>query len=352
MKKKLIGKKTVIAMSGGVDSSVAAALLKKQGFEPIGVFMKLWKEPGQMENRCCSSDSEKKARQVAKILNIPFRVFNFEKEFKKRIVDCFLKESKKGLTPNPCVICNKEIKFGLLLEKALKLDADYIATGHYACLRRETLKLYKGKDADKDQSYFLWKLNRRQLRQVLFPAGNYTKNQVRQLAKKFKLPVFNAPESMEICFIQTTVDDFFRKYFKTKPGEIIDNKGKILGSHQGLWFYTIGQRKGIKLSAGPFYVLDKDLKRNVLIVTRDEKDLYKKEIIVKNCNFISAEKIKLPFKVAVKIRYRHRSAPATIYKKQNTKYYIRFNRAQRAVTPGQSAVFYKKQELLGGGIIC
>lgn len=356
MGEKLIKKKIVIAMSGGVDSSVAALLLKKQGFDLVGVFMKLWKEPGRTVNRCGPSDSEKRARQVAKILNIPFRVFNLKKEFKKRIVECFLKENKKGLTPNPCVVCNKEIKFGLLLGKALKLDADYIATGHYARLGQEILnckyKLLKAKDTDKDQSYFLWRLNQRQLKRVLFPVGNYTRAEVEKTANKFKLPFAGVRKSQEICFIQTTVDDFFKKYLKTRPGRIVDNKGKMLGSHQGLWFYTIGQRKGIKLPAGPFYVLDKDLKRNVLIVTKNEKDLYKKEIIVKNCNFISDEKIKLPFKMAVKIRYCHRSAPARIYKIQNIKYYIRFNKAQRAITPGQSAVFYKKQELLGGGIIC
>jgi len=345
-------RKVVVAMSGGVDSSVAAALLKKKGFKVIGIFMKLADLP-------IFKERERKAREVAKILDIPFYVLNFEKEFKRRVVDYFLKEYKAGNTPNPCVICNKEIKFGLLLEKTLSLDANYVATGHYARLRREILnpkseilKLYKGKDKEKDQSYFLWMLKQEQLKRILFPIGSYTKKEVRKLAKKFKLPVFNVPESMEICFIQTTINDFLKKYLKTKPGKIVDKKGKVLGLHEGLWFYTIGQRKGIKLPGGPYYVLDKDLKKNLLIVTKNEKDLYKKELIAKNVNWILRVKPNLPLKVKAKIRYRHKAALATIYSViRDTRYKIRFEKPQRAITPGQSVVFYKGQEVLGGGII-
>lgn len=360
MEKLKLRKKVICAMSGGVDSSVAAALLKRAGFEVVGVFMKFWSEPAKNSlvgawNRCCSPEAEKRARQVAANLNIPFYVFNFEKEFKKRIVNYFLKEYKAGLTPNPCVVCNKEIKFGLLLEKALALNTDYVATGHYARLqkKKDGIHLLKGKDKEKDQSYFLWQLNQKQLKHILFPVGDHTKAQVRKLAKKFKLPVLTVPESMEVCFIQTTTNDFLAGYIKQKAGKIIDGEGKIIGQHQGLAFYTIGQRKGIRLSGGPYWVLDKDIKKNLLIVTRNEKDLFKKELIAKNVNWISGKKPKLPLKIKAKIRYRHTATSAMTTKTLSPKtYHLKFNRLQRAITPGQSVVFYQGQEVLGGGIIC
>jgi tRNA-specific 2-thiouridylase len=357
-----------------LDSSVAAALLKRADFYPepgrrvdvIGVFMRLYPSS--------SRDSEKRARKVAKILGIPFYVLNFEKEFKKKIIDYFLDGYRKGITPNPCVICNKEIKFGLLLKKALALNADFIATGHYARKNETTTqsskpiyRLLQGKDKEKDQSYFLWTLSQNQLKRVLFPIGDYTREEVKKLARKFKLPVLKARKSVEICFIQTTVNDFLKKYLKDKPGKIIDVAGNIIGKHQGLSFYTIGQRKGIGLSGGPYYVLDKDLKKNLLIVTKgdeasassspfagarvNEKDLYKKELICEKINWIFGKEPKLPLKVKAKIRYRHQLASATIYKLSTTHYKLTFDRPQRAITPGQSVVFFKGQEVLGGGII-
>jgi len=374
--------KVVVAMSGGLDSSVAAALLKKAGFEVIGVFMKLADLPKFRE-------SEKRAKKIAKILKIPFLVSDLRKEFKKRIVDYFLEGHKKGITPNPCVVCNKEIKFGLLLEKALALDADFIATGHYAKKKEElnfstgvekvNYKLLKGGDKNKDQSYFLWMLNQEQLKRVLFPIGDYTREEVKKLAKKFKLPVLKARKSVEICFIKTTlgeedksssspfakarVNDFLSKYLKSKPGQIVDVRGKVLGKHRGLHFYTIGQRKGIGLPGGPafakasagkpYYVLDKDLKKNLLIVTKNERNLYKKELIAKNVNWISGKVPEFPLKLKAKIRYRHQSALAVITKTLNPKTYtLKFEKSQRAITPGQSVVFYRGEELLGGGIIC
>jgi len=354
--------KVVVAMSGGLDSSVAAALLKRAGFNVIGVFMKFWSEPEKdgligASNRCCSPEAEVRARKVAKILKIPFYVFNFEKEFKKRIVDYFLKEHKAGKTPNPCVICNKEIKFGLLLEKALKLDADYIATGHYARIRKFVnskqirYSLMTAKDKNKDQSYFLWMLNQKQLKRILFPIGDYTRKEVENLARKFKLPVLKARKSVEICFIQTTINDFLKRYLKPNPGKIVDTKGKIIGEHEGLWFYTIGQRKGIGLPGGPFWVLNKNLKKNLLIITKNEKDLLKKELICRNINWILGKKPKLPLKIKAKIRYRHQPSLATIYNLKSNIYHLKFEKPQRAITPGQSVVFYKGQELLGGGII-
>jgi tRNA-specific 2-thiouridylase len=355
-------------MSGGVDSSVAAALLKKKGFDIVGVFMKFWAESPansaeEAFNRYCSLDPEKRARKVAQILKIPFYVFNFEKEFKKRVVDYFLKEYRAGRTPNPCVVCNKEIKFGFLIRKALELDIDYVATGHYARLRREIKnpkskikKLLKGNDENKDQSYFLWQLRQEQLKHILFPVGNHTKPQVRRLAKRFNLPTFETPESQEICFVPTTIDNFLKKYLKLKPGPVVEqvHSGvkKIIGRHQGLYFYTIGQRKGIKLPGGPYYVLDKNLKKNQLVVTKNEKDLLKKDMIVSGVNWISGEIPKLSLEIKAKIRYRSKSVLATICKIQNSRYKILFNKPQRAITPGQSVVFYRGEELLGGGIIC
>jgi len=351
-------KKIVVAMSGGVDSSVAAALLKRNGFELTGVFMKLADLPK-------FGESEKRAKKIAKILKIPFLVLDLRKEFKKRIVDYFLKEYKKGITPNPCVVCNKEIKFGLLLKKALALDADFIATGHYA-LKHEvksqkskvkSYKLLRAKDKEKDQSYFLWMLNQKQLKRVLFPIGDYTREEVKKLAKKLKLPVLGAKKSVEICFIKTIINDFLSKYLKEKPGPVVEQVhygvNKIIGRHLGLWFYTIGQRKGIGLPGGPYYVLDKNLKKNLLIVTKNERNLYKKELIAKNVNWISGKVPEFPLNLKAKIRYRHQSALAVITKTLNPKTYtLKFEKSQRAITPGQSVVFYRGEELLGGGIIC
>jgi tRNA-specific 2-thiouridylase len=354
MDKNNKNKRVIVAMSGGIDSSVAAALLKQQGYNIIGVFMKFWPQGG----RCCSTESEKRARFVAKKLGIPFYVFNFEKEFKKKVVDYFLKNSKLGLTPNPCVVCNKEIKFKLLFKKLKSLEADYIATGHYARLWQG--KLLKAKDKNKDQSYFLWKLDQKILRKTLFPIGDYTKPEIRSLAKKFKLSFEDVPESQEICFVQNSINDFLKKYLKTKPGLIINKSSLVLGQHQGLWFYTIGQRKGIGLAGGPYYVLDKDLKKNVLIITNIEKDLLKKELIVKNLNWISGKAPKFPFKAMVGIRYGHKPASAFMSRAYMSRAHlkIRFFKLQKAVTPGQSAVFFlpagkagEKNELLGGGII-
>jgi len=360
--KEAKNKKVIMAMSGGVDSSVAAALLRKEGFDIIGVFIKFWTAPEEnglvcAYNRCCSPESEKRARKVAEKLNIPFYVFNFEKEFKKKVVDYFLKEYKAGLTPNPCVVCNKEIKFGLLFKKLLSLNADYIATGHYV-KKQETrnkkqieYKLLKAKDKEKDQSYFLWQLDQKILEKTLFPAGDYAKSEIKKMAKKFKLPVVDIPESQEVCFIYTTTNDFLRRYLKSNPGKIINTKGKEIGRHQGLWFYTIGQRKGIELSQGPFYVLEKDIKKNLLIVTKNQKDLFKKELVAKNINWILGREPKLPLKVLAKIRYAHKSALAAVIKHKKDKIKIVFLRSQKAITPGQSVVFYKNQELLGGAVI-
>lgn len=343
--------KVVVAMSGGVDSSVTAALLKQAGYDVVGIMMKFWNDPKgyprSSDNRCCSVESEKLARLVAKRIGIPFYVLNVEKEFKKIVVDYFLNEYKSGRTPNPCVICNKEIKFGILINKALGLGADFIATGHYA--RIEKGRLLKGADEQKDQSYFLWQLDQKKLSHVLFPVGGYKKPEVRKLAKRFNLPTAETPESQEICFVQGETNDFLKKYLKVKPGKIIDTKGILVGEHQGLWFYTIGQRRGLEIPQGPYYVIDKNFKENELIVSKNSKDLEQKEFIVEDINFIVP--VKFPINIDVKIRYKSISAKAIIVKGEENSVKVIFQKKQKAITPGQSAVFYKGKELLGGGII-
>ena len=333
--------RVAVAMSGGVDSGVTAALLKKQGFDVAGIFMKLF-------DSSVFRGSEKRARETAKKLGISFSVLDLRKEFKKKVFNYFLDEYKKGRTPNPCVVCNKEIKFGLLLKKALSLKVDFIASGHYA--RKTGNKLLKARDKDKDQSYFLWKLSRKQLGRILFPLGDYTKKKVKDLAKNLKLPLLNIPESQEICFVGKGINDFLKKYLKAKPGIIVDEKGEDLGLHQGLCFYTIGQRKGIGLSGGPYYVIGKNIKNNVLAVSRNKKDLEKKELIAEEVNWVSGGKPKLPLKIKAKTRSRQKEFLATI-KPFGKKIKVIFDKPQRAITSGQSVVFYSGQELLGGGII-
>jgi tRNA-specific 2-thiouridylase len=353
---KIKRSKVIVAMSGGVDSSVAAALLKKQGFDVVGIFMKFWKQGRSSDNRCCSVESEKLARLTAKKLNIPFYVLNVEKEFKSKVVDEFLKEYKKGNTPNPCVVCNKEIKFGFLIKKALSLGADFVATGHYARQKNSksssarSVNLFEAKDKDKDQSYFLWQLDQEQLKHIMFPVGKYTKPEVRELAKKFKLPTVKTPESQEVCFVQDTVNNFLSKYLSVKPGNVVDVSGKILGKHNGLWFYTIGQRHGLNIPQGPYYVVNKNIKKNYLVVSKSQKDLEKEYFVANKVNWIVPQK--LPINANIKIRYKSNFAKAKIIKEKKNSVKIIFNKPQKAITPGQSAVFYKGNQLLGGGIIC
>ncbi len=372
MKKKV---KVIVAMSGGVDSSVAAALLKSRGFNVTGVFMKFWQapgnKPGQSWNRCCSVEAASRARAVARKLNIPFYVVNFSAEFKGAVVDYFLKEYKEGRTPNPCIVCNKEIKFGLLLKKLAELKADYIATGHYAQIKQEfqmsNVKcqandkcqisksiLLRAKDKTKDQTYFLSQLKQNQLKKILFPVGDYAKKQVRALAKKFDLPTAETPESQEVCFVETTTFKFLEKYLGQRPGKIVDEAGKVIGEHQGLWFYTIGQRKGIGLSGGPYYVIAKKTKANKLIVSKNKKLLETKEIIIKNINWLTSNPLPLPLKVMAKIRYNAPLAPATVKRISASRYQVTFTEPQTAPALGQSLVIYstkKPAQLLASGII-
>ncbi len=326
-------KSVIVAMSGGVDSSVAALLLKEKGYNVRGVFMNLW-SGDSLPGACCSSELETKARLVAKKLNIPFYVLNLKKEFKDKVIDYFLKEQKAGLTPNPCVVCNKEIKFNLLFKKFPIEKNDYMATGHYVRLKKG--RLYTAKDKSKDQSYFLWKLGQNILKKAIFPNGDHAKKEIRLIAKKNGLVIWNSVESQDVCF---------KIKLNKNPGKIIDTKGNIVGKHEGLWFYTIGQRKGMGLAGGPYYILKKDNKKNSLIVTKQEKDLFSKELKFKQANWVF-KKPKFPLGVKAKIRYLHKPGSAVLYSNK-----VVFSKPQRAVTPGQSVVFYKGQELLGGGVI-
>lgn len=350
--------KIAVAMSGGVDSSVAAALLKKQGYDVIGIFMHFWSDPHyaakqNIANKCCSLDAKQDARRVAEALNIPLYTFNLDQDFKKYIIDNFLEQYKYGLTPNPCVRCNQFIKFGQFFKKAQALGADYIATGHYAQIKKDRTDyhLLEAKDKAKDQSYFLYRLNQNILAHCLLPVGQYTKIQVRQLAQKFNLPVFQKRDSQEICFVPEKEHyEFLKRHLKLKPGPIISVKGKKLGQHKGLPLYTIGQRKGLELSGGPWYVVELNLKTNRLIITNNpqEPKLFSDIMYIDDLNWL--QKIKLPAKLEVRIRYLHKNQKATISQEKKL-IKVQFTKKQRAITPGQSAVFYKNREVIGGGII-
>ena len=355
--------KVFVAMSGGVDSSVAALLLKKQGYQVVGVFMKFWAGVGANENSCCSLEARRDAMGVCAVLNIPFLTWDFRKEFKKAVVDDFISGYKKGITPNPCVICNKEIKFGLFFKKAIKMGADYAATGHYIRLRRKTpnfkfqtpnSRLFIAKDKNKDQSYFLWTLTQEQLKYCLFPIGDYTKDEVRALAKKYKLPVALKKESQEVCFVyDRDLSGFLKKYIQPRKGTIVELKsGKKIGEHQGVQFYTIGQRAPIG-GTGPYYVVDKNLNKNqLMVIKKDNKNSIYKELTLKDANWISGQPPKSA-KILVRTRYRQplvKCRAPSINRVSGIK--VVFEKPQIFVAPGQSAVFYgKNKELLGGGVI-
>ncbi len=347
--------KVLVGMSGGVDSSMAALILKKKGYDVTGAFMDLKEEDD--ENNY--SESRDKAKDIAKKIDIPFCVFNLREEFKKKIINNFIKDYQLGITPNPCVDCNKEIKFGVFYERALLMGFDYVATGHYA-RKREIKKenvdvheyeLLKGKDKKKDQSYFLWRLNQKKLEKIIFPLGDYTKQEIRSLAKKNNLSCFDSAESQEICFVNGTLNSFLKEKLGEKQGSMIDSSGKEIGKHFGLWFYTIGQRKGLNVNGGPFFVLKKDIENNFLIVTKKSKDLYRKSFKINQVNWIKQEPLIFPVQLKLKIRYAHTPTLAEIEKVSNDDYNVVFSKPQKSITPGQSVVFYKGIEVIGGGKI-
>ena len=348
-------------MSGGVDSSLAAALLKKEGFDVIGVTFRMWpkEECGtSFERACCSLEAVTRARAVAGDLGIPYYVFDMSKEFKEEVIDYFSKEYLKGLTPNPCVVCNEKIKFGLLLEKARALGARYIATGHYANVEEDKRSgrflLKEGKDKLKDQSYFLFSLKQEQLRHVIFPLGGYTKARTKTLAKRLKLKSSGAVPSQDICFVQGTG---YAEYIKKRageelvPGEIVDKEGHLLGTHKGIPFYTIGQRRGLGVAyKEPLYVTGIDIANNRIIVgTKDE--VLKKGLIADRVNWIAVCGIKKAIRTTARIRYNAAKAKAVISRVGTRSVKVEFDEPQEAPTPGQAVVFYDKDVVIGGGWI-
>ncbi|MEX2090728.1 MAG: tRNA 2-thiouridine(34) synthase MnmA [Candidatus Paceibacterota bacterium] len=348
--------KVYVAMSGGVDSSVAAALLKKRGFDVIGVFMKPWSPNlstttlkvvrGKIVDNCLWKQDREDAMRVASKLDIPLLTWDFSKEYKKEVGDYMIREYRAGRTPNPDVMCNKEIKFGLFFKKATEEGADFIATGHY--VRAKKGKLFVAKDKNKDQSYFLWTLKKNIVEKCLFPIGDYLKPEVRKLAKKFNLSNHAKKDSQGVCFIgPLNMKEFLTKHIKPKKGKIIHMNGQVIGAHDGVYYYTIGQRHGLDIGtgSGPYYVISKDLKKNIIYVG-SEKDLLSKEAKVKNISWLK-ESIKLPGAVSVRLRYRADLKNGILDKNGA----LTLKSPERAITKGQSAVFYRGSEMLGGGII-
>ncbi|MFH0826560.1 MAG: tRNA 2-thiouridine(34) synthase MnmA [Candidatus Omnitrophota bacterium] len=345
----------LVAMSGGVDSSVAAALLKEKGFEVIGITMCFDLPQGHSKKPiCCGPLAIEDARNVARQLGIRHYVLPMQKALQEDVVKDFCREYIRGRTPNPCVRCNQYIKFGALLKKALALEARFLATGHYARIVKikEGYQLNKARDIAKDQSYFLYRLHQSQLKHILFPLGDYSKEEVRRLARKFRLSVADKAGSQEICFLP---DNDYRKFLQEhaakdiQPGLVQDEQGKILGSHRGIAYYTIGQREGLGIARGhPLYITRIDASSNRIIVG-EKNEAFKREFLVKNVHFVLPA-VKKKVAVRVRIRYNHREAGAEVVP-FGKKMKIRFFRPQFAITPGQSAVFYDQDLILGGGII-
>ena len=387
-KNKLPHKKVAVAVSGGVDSGVAAAILVKQGYQVTGFNMKLWYDEPinqlrvnglRIENKCCDKESSEAARRTCQQLGISYYEVCFSEVFKKKVVDYFLKEYAAGLTPNPCVQCNKFIKFGELLDYVSKFGFDFLATGHYArkfVIRNPQLNNYPitsyglriAKDKTKDQSYFLYNLKQEQLSRILFPVGDYTKKEVRTMARKWQLPVAERPESQEICFFaESDYRPFLKRQIPQKIvfGEVIDTQGQVIGRHQGILLYTIGQRHGFALNSKlksqnsklipPFYVIGKDTGKNRLIVGFG-KETEKKEFWVKDINWINQLRVAPACRqgrnYGLKVRIRHQGELlASSVKGLASRAKVTLDEPERGIAPGQSAVFYQKEEVLGGGII-
>ena len=356
--------KVVVAMSGGVDSSVAAAMLKEEGHKVIGATMQIWPLDNAADGAdklgsCCGLDAVADARRVAHKLGIPHYVMNFRDIFAEKVISNFCREYARGRTPNPCIRCNEYMKFDALLRRATELDADFVATGHYAKIELDQTSgrylLKKGVDRSKDQSYVLYVMTQNQLRHALMPLGSFAKERVREIARDLGLPVANKRESQEVCFIP---DDDYPRFLKesmpqtAEPGPILDEQGNALGQHRGILSYTIGQRKGLGISARePLYVIAIDRERNAIIVGT-KKEVYGDELTASELNWIAIEAPEQPVKAKAKIRYVHQEADAVITPLlSEDRAHVKFKEPQMAIAPGQAIVFYDGDTVVGGGTI-
>lgn len=358
----LAGRKTrvVVGMSGGVDSSATAALLLEQGYDVVGITLKLWPQDcvSRAEDKCCGPQAVSDARAVCHKLGIPYYLIDEAAEFQQRVIRYFADEYKAGRTPNPCVMCNQNLKFGRLIDRADQLGAQYIATGHFARIDRapgsDRVLLKRGRDPRKDQSYFLFSLRQSQLARALFPLGDKTKSDTREVARHCQLKTADKEESMEICFVPDNDYGGFlqkSKLVEKHRGDIVDLAGRVLGRHEGIEFYTIGQRKGLGLSSPhPLYVVELDPATNRVVVG-DDSALERDEFVVERCNWIPFDEPPASLEAAVRIRYNHPGTAATICPLPDNKARVRLHQPQRAVTPGQAAVFYQDDLVLGGGWI-
>jgi tRNA-specific 2-thiouridylase len=354
-------KKVVVGMSGGVDSSVAAHLLKQQGYEVIGVTMQIWQDEDtaaqEESGGCCGLSAVDDARRVAYSLDIPYYVMNFKNEFKSAVMDYFADEYLKGQTPNPCIACNRYVKWESLLKRSLDIGADYIATGHYARvvqLENGRYTLSKSATAEKDQTYALYNLTQYQLAHTLMPVGEYTKDEIREIAKEISLRVANKPDSQEICFIpDKDYAKFIKEYTGEEPkeGNYVTQDGKVLGKHKGIIHYTVGQRKGLNLAMGhPVFVLAIRPETNEVVIGNAD-EVYSETLYAGNLNFMSIPDLDGEMVVDAKIRYSHKGSKCTIRKVEDDKVECVFEEPQRAVTPGQAVVFYDGDYVVGGGTI-
>lgn len=351
--------RVVLGMSGGVDSSVAALLLKEQGYEVIGVFMKNWDDTDEF-GHCTAEEDAEDVRRVCSQIGIPYYTVNFEKQYYDKVFAYFLDEYRKGRTPNPDVMCNREIKFGEFLHKAMELGADYVATGHYARVESSggVFRLLRGVDANKDQTYFLHALNQAQLSKAMFPIGHLPKPEVRRIAAEAGLATAKKKDSTGVCFIgERNFKEFLSNYLPARPGEMRTLDGEVKGRHDGLMYYTLGQRQGLGIGGSgtgePWFVAGKDLERNILYVVQGERhpSLYSSSLSASDLNWIGGKPPAGPLRCTAKFRYRQPDQAVTVTFVEDGKCEVKFDQPQKAVTPGQSVVFYNGEECLGGAVI-